>query len=78
MIADKVVFYYTKKFKKTSKVYICVVSKRKGDLKMIHDENDMLTDNELVVARDFSKKSKHACLYIQKEFPREFRLLNHA
>ena len=35
------------------------------DLKMIHDENDVLTNNELVVARDFLKKSKHAHLHIQ-------------
>ena len=33
-------------------------------LKMLHDENDVLTDNEFVVARDFFKKSKYACLYI--------------
>ena len=43
---------------------------------MIHDENDVLTDDELVVARNFLK-SKYACLYIQNEFPRGFRLLNH-
>ena len=47
-------------------------------VKMIHDENDVLTDDELVVARNFSKKSKHACLYIRNEFPRGFKLLNHA
>ena len=44
---------------------------------MIHDENDVLMNNESVVARDFLKKSKHACLYIQNEFPRVFKLLNH-
>ena len=31
--------------------------KARIDLKMIHDENDVLTDNELVVAMDFFKKS---------------------
>ena len=45
---------------------------------MIHDENDVLTDDELVIAKFFLKKSLHACLYIQKEFPRGFKLLNHA
>ena len=40
-----------------------------GDLKMIHDENYVLTDDELVVARNSLKKSKHACLYIRNEFP---------
>ena len=39
---------------------------------MIHDENDMLTDDELVVARNFLKKSKHAWLYIRNEFPHGF------
>ena len=38
--------------------------KERRDLKMIHDQNDVLTDDELVVARNFLKKSKHACLYI--------------
>ena len=38
--------------------------KESGDLKMIHDENDVLTDDELVVARNFLKKSKHTRLYI--------------
>ena len=52
--------------------------KARIDLKMIHDENDLLTDDELVIAEFFLKKSLHACLYIQKEFPRGFKLLNHA
>ena len=51
--------------------------KERADLKMIHDENDVLTDDELVAAKNFVKKSKHACLYIRNEFPRGFRLLNH-
>ena len=47
-------------------------SKERGDLVMIHDENDVLMDDELVVARNFLKKSRHAGLYIQNEFPRGF------
>ena len=39
---------------------------------MIHDENDVLMHDELVVARIFLKKSKHACLYIRNVFPRGF------
>ena len=52
--------------------------KKRADLKKIHDENDVLTDDELVVARNFLKKSKHACLSIQNEYPHGFRILNHA
>ena len=44
--------------------------KERGDLKLIHDENDVLIDDELVVTRNFLKKSKHTSLYIRNEFPR--------
>ena len=47
--------------------------KERADLKMIHDENNVLTDDELVVVRDFSRKSKHACLCIRNEHPRGFK-----
>ena len=48
--------------------------KERADLKTIHDEIDVLTDT---VVRGILRKSKHACLYIQSEFPRGFKLLNH-
>ena len=72
MVADAILFCHTKKSKKTSHDYICVVSKRKKDLTKIHDENDVLTDDELVVARDFLSNSKYACLYIRNKYPRGF------
>ena len=43
---------------------------------MIHDEKNVLTDDELVAVRDL-KKSKHVCLYIRNEHPRRRKLLNH-
>ena len=46
--------------------------KEKGDPKTIHDENNVLTEDELVVVRDLLKKAKHACLYTRKEYPRGF------
>ena len=42
--------------------------KEKVDLRTMYDGNDVLTDDELVVARDFLKKSKYAYLYIENEF----------
>ena len=51
--------------------------KERGDLKMIHDEHDVLTDNELVVVRGLLKNSEHAYLYICNKFPHGLRLLNH-
>ena len=51
--------------------------KERVDLKMIHGENSVLTDDKLVVVRGFLRKSKHACLYIRNEHPCGFKLLNH-
>ena len=51
--------------------------KERGDLKTIHDENDVLTDDELVVVRGILRKAKHVCLYIRNEHPLGFKLLNH-
>ena len=44
--------------------------KEREDIKMIHDENNLLTTDELVIVRVFLKTSKHACLYIRNEHPR--------
>ena len=51
--------------------------KARADLQTMHNENDVLTDDELVIARNFLKKSKHICLYIQNELPPGFKLLHH-
>ena len=31
---------------------------------MMHDENNVLIEYELVIIRDYLRASKHACLYI--------------
>ena len=77
MVTETVLFCRSKKRKKTSRGYIRMVSKGRGDLRTIHDENDVLTDDELVVVRGILRKSKHVCLYIRNEPPLGFKLLNH-
>ena len=57
-----------KNLRRQTKTIFVWYPKERGDLKIIHDENDALTDDQLVVVRNFFKKSKHACLYIQNEF----------
>ena len=47
-------------------------TRERADLKMMHDQNNVLTDNEIVIVRDSSKTSKHAFLYIQNGDPRGF------
>ena len=40
--------------------------KEREDLKTIHGENDVLTDDELVIARNFRKKPKHGSLILDR------------
>ena len=68
----------SKNLQRQTKTIFARYPKESADLKTIHDENDVLTDDELVVVRGILRKSKHACLYIKNEFPRGFKLLNHA
>ena len=65
-----------KNLRRQAKAIFVWYPKERGDLKAIHDKHDVLTDDELVIARDFFKKSKYACVYIRNEYPRGFRLLN--
>ena len=52
--------------------------KERAHLKMIHDENNVLTDDdELVIVRCLLKESKHTRLYIRNEHHCGFKVLNH-
>ena len=66
-----------KNLKKQVKAIFVWYPKKKADLKMIHDENNVLTNDELVIVGDFLRTSKHAYLYIRNEHPRGFNVLNH-
>ena len=57
-----------KNLRRQAKVIFVWYPKEKVDLRTMYDGNDVLTDDELVVARDFFKKSKYAYLYIENEF----------
>ena len=37
----------------------------------------MLKDDKLVIVRDFLKKSKYACLYMQNDDPHGCKVVNH-
>ena len=65
-----------KNLRRQAKAIFVWYPKERADLKMIHDENNVLTDDELVVVTDFLKKLKHACLYIRNKHPRGFKPLN--
>ena len=52
----------SKNLQRQAKTIFVWYPKERSNLKMIHDENNALTDDELVVLRDFFKKLKNACL----------------
>ena len=66
-----------KNLRKQAKAVFVWYPRERADFKAIHDENDVLAENELVVARGLLRESRYGCLYIRNEYPREFRLLNH-
>ena len=67
-----------KNLRRQAKAIFVWYPKERADLKMIHDENNVLTDDELVIVRDFLSMSKHACLHIRNEHSRGFNVLNRA
>ena len=66
-----------KNLRRQAKTIFVWYPKERADLKAIHEENDLLNDNDIIVVRKFFKKSKSECLYMRNEYPRGFELLNH-
>ena len=66
-----------KNLREQAKTIFVWYPKERADLKAIHEKNDVLKNNELIVASKFLKKSKCGCLHIRNEYPRGFSLLNH-
>ena len=66
-----------KNLRRQAKTIFVWYPKLRADLKAIHEENDLLNDNDIIVVRKFFKKSKYECLYMRNEYPRGFELLNH-
>ena len=66
-----------KNLRRLAKAIFVWYPKEKTDLKMICDENNVLTDDELVIVRDFLRTSKHVYTYVRNEHPQGFNVLNH-
>ena len=47
----------------------------KSDLKMIDEETNLLTSEDLNNVKDQLQREKHACLYVRLEHPRTFKVL---
>ena len=47
----------------------------KSDLKMIDEETNLMTSDDLLKIKERLKSEKHACLYVRLEHPRDFKVL---
>ena len=56
-----------KNLRRQAKAIFVWYPKERADLRAIQDENDVLTNNELIVASMFLKKWKYGCLFIRNE-----------
>ena len=63
-----------KNLRRRAKAVFTWYPKERGDMRTIHEENDVLTNDELIVVKEHLKNAKQACLYIQNEYPRGFNL----
>ena len=70
-----VLFSHTKNLRKKAKATFVWYPKERAALKMIHDENNVLTGDEMLIVRSLLNESKHEYLYIEKEHPRGFKYL---
>ena len=76
-MAVDAIFNLTKKLRRQAKAIFVWYPKKRTDLKAIHEENSVLTDDEVVGTTGLLRESRHGCLYIRNEYSRAFKLLNY-
>ena len=64
-----------KNLRRQAKAIFTWYPKERGDMRTIHEENDVLTNDELIVVKEHLKNVEQACLYIRNEYPPGFNLL---
>ena len=65
-----------KNLRRLANMLFCWYQKERSDMRMIHEENEVLTNEELANVKTALKGSKHTCLFIRIEHPRGWKRLN--
>ena len=65
-----------KNLRKQKKQLFAWYPSEKSDLKMIDEETNLMTSDDLVKIKERLKIKKHACLYVRLEHPRFFQVLD--
>ena len=66
-----------KKLRGKTKAIFIWHPKEMEDVKLIDDENNGITDDELFIVGAFVKTLKHVSFYIRNEYPQRFFVRNH-
>ena len=64
-----------KKLRRQKKQLFVWYPSEKSDLKMIDEETNLMTSDDLLKIKEQLKSEKHACLYVRLEHPRSFQVL---
>lgn len=64
-----------KNLRRQKKMLFAWYPSEKSDLKMIDEETNLMTSDDLVNVKDQLKSEKHACLFVRLEHPRMFKIL---
>ena len=64
-----------KNLRRQKKMLFTWYPSEKSDLKMIDEETNLMTSDDLLKIKERLKSEKHACLYVRLEHPRSFEVL---
>ena len=64
-----------KDLRRVTTMLFCWYQKERNDMQKIHEENDVLTDDELAFAKQSLRALEHACLFIRVKHPRSWEIL---
>ena len=65
-----------KDLRRFSNMIFCWYQKERSDIQLIHKENEVLTNEELSIAKTALKASGHANLFIRTKHPRTWKILS--
>ena len=65
-----------KNLRRQKKMLLTWYPSEKSDLKIIDEETNLMTSDDLLKIKEQLKSEKHACLYVRLEHPRDFKVLN--
>ena len=74
MVINSIYTVIPKNLRRQAKAIFTWYPKELGDMRTIHEENDVLTNDELIVVKEYLKNTERPYLYIRNEYLRGFQI----